>query len=227
MAISNSNFLDGRLGIAGNASNELFRDAIQLQTVGEPRDTLKMNIGIAGVQYSGSHIFDTIKKNRNPLQFPEHVLRQMFRYESVNHYNSTLQLSDKMLADYHLHAHWMESMVVRLRIGTSGLLSLFGKDVIGEHGEIQKLGESAMLAYISLAALARGNRSLALKFKDAASEHLMAACLLQENARRVKTLMEHIEQGPEETFETHYQSLTKLMVASKAYNLMHPCFRFM
>lgn len=226
MALGMSNCLDGRLGVSGSLASELLRDAIQLQTIGEPRDTLKMSIGIGGIQYSGQHIFDLVQKRRNPFEYPEDALQSFFRGESVNKFDSTLDLPGKVVPEYDIHANWLESSIARLRIGSSGLLMLYGKEVTGEHGEIQKLGDASIMNYVSLAALARGNRSWILKFKDAPYERLMAACLMQDNAARVKKLMEHIEQGPEETFETHYQSLTKIMVQSKSYNLVHPLFRF-
>lgn len=226
MVLPMCSYLDGRIGTSGQVTNELFRDAIQLQTLGEPRDTLKMGIGIAGIQYCASHIYDQVKKKRNPFEYPEQALQNLFRGESVNRFNSALALPTKLVDCYDLHANWMESSIARLRIGTSQLLTLFGKEVIREHGEVQKLGEAAICNYISFAALVRGNRSWVLKFKDAPYERLMAACLIRDNSERVLKLMEHIEDGPEETFETHYQSLTKIMLKSESYNLVHPLFRF-
>lgn len=226
MTLNMCNYMDTRISTSGQITNELLRDAIQLQTLGEPRDTLKMTIGVAGIQYCASKIYDLVKKKRNPFDYPEHTLQNLFRGESVNKFNSTLALSTKVVGEYDLHAHWMESSIARLRLGTSELLTLFGKEVIREHGEVQKLGEAAILTYTSFAALVRGNRSWILKFKDAPYERIMAACLIRDNGERVRELMQHIEDGPEETFETQYQSLTKIMLKSQSYNLVHPLFRF-
>lgn len=226
MALTMCNYLDARTSTSGNATNELFRDAIQLQTLGEPRDTLKMAIGVAGIQYCASHIFDMVKKKRNPLEYPEQALQNLFRGESVNRFNSAMALPTKVVTEYDLHANWMESSIQRLRIGTAHLLTLFGKEVIREHGEVVKLGDAAICNYTSFAAMVRGNRSWILRFQDAPYERLMAACLIRDNTERVSKMMEHIEDGPEETFETHYQSLTKIMLKSQSYNLVHPLFRF-
>lgn len=219
-------YLDGRVSVDNQIGNELLRDAIQLQTYGEPRDHLKLMIGVKGLRFCGANMHEIIKKKRNPLMHPEQTIQSLFRGESVDKFNSTLYLPDKVISEYDLHANWLESSVARVRLGSIALLQLFGKEIIHEHGEVQKLGDAATMNYTSLAALTRGNRSWILRNKDAPYERLVAACLMRDNANSVKQMMEHIHDGPEETFETHYQTLSKIMMKSEGYFLVHPLFRF-
>lgn len=53
MAMSLLNYIDGRLTITDHPVNTFVRSAIQLQAVGEPKNTLKLYIGVNGIQYSG------------------------------------------------------------------------------------------------------------------------------------------------------------------------------
>lgn len=53
MAISLLNHIDGRLTITEHPVNTFIRSAIQLQAVSEPKDTIKLYVGVNGIQYSG------------------------------------------------------------------------------------------------------------------------------------------------------------------------------
>lgn len=52
MAMNLLNYIDGRLTVTEHPVNTFIRSAIQLQAVSEPKDTLKLYVGVNGVQYS-------------------------------------------------------------------------------------------------------------------------------------------------------------------------------
>lgn len=52
-AVSLSSFVDTPATVEEHPANEFIRDALQLQTFGEPKDILKLYIGIAGIQHAG------------------------------------------------------------------------------------------------------------------------------------------------------------------------------
>lgn len=56
MTIGLSNFIDTPATLDEHPINQIIRDAVQLQTIGEPKDILKLYIGIAGIQHSGVSI---------------------------------------------------------------------------------------------------------------------------------------------------------------------------
>lgn len=53
MAMNLLNYIDGRLTITDHPVNTFIRNAVQLQVVSEPKDTLKLYVGVNGIQYSG------------------------------------------------------------------------------------------------------------------------------------------------------------------------------
>lgn len=53
MTISLSSFVDTLATLDEHPVNKIIRDAVQLQTFGEPKDILKLYIGLAGIQHSG------------------------------------------------------------------------------------------------------------------------------------------------------------------------------
>lgn len=57
MAMTLLNYIDGRLTITDHVINTFVRSAIQLQAVSEPKDTLKLYVGVNGIQYSGVSVF--------------------------------------------------------------------------------------------------------------------------------------------------------------------------
>lgn len=53
MAMNLSSVIDTPATVEKHPVNHLLRNAIQLQTFGEPKDILKLYIGVAGIQHSG------------------------------------------------------------------------------------------------------------------------------------------------------------------------------
>lgn len=53
MAMSLSGVIDSPATVDEHPINHIIRDAVQLQTFGEPKDILKLYIGVAGIQHSG------------------------------------------------------------------------------------------------------------------------------------------------------------------------------
>lgn len=53
VALNLLGFLDNSATFKGHVIEKYIRNAIQLQSFGEPQDALKLFIGIAGIQYTG------------------------------------------------------------------------------------------------------------------------------------------------------------------------------
>lgn len=53
LALNLSNFVDTPATLEEHPANRLIRDAVQMQTFGEPKDILKLCIGLAGIHHSG------------------------------------------------------------------------------------------------------------------------------------------------------------------------------
>lgn len=46
-------FLDASVTLDEHSLNEIIRDAIQMQTFSEQKDTLRLFVGVSGIQYAG------------------------------------------------------------------------------------------------------------------------------------------------------------------------------
>lgn len=226
MATTLCSYVDARVTIDGEPFNELLRNAIQLQSLGEPRDPLKLYIAVAGLKHCGERMYNMVKQKRNPFMYPERALQNFFRNESNNKFKSDLELHSKVSTDFDAPANWLEQSITRLRIGTSTLMTVFGRDLAKEHSEVQKLSEAAIYNYASFASLARANRSWILRLENAPFERALAGCLIKDNGEKIRSLMQYIEDGPTASFEPLYQNLSKIVVKNKAYFPVHPLTRF-
>lgn len=53
MAMDLSNFIDTPVTLSDHPINHLICNAVQMQTFGEPKDILKLYVGVAGIQFCG------------------------------------------------------------------------------------------------------------------------------------------------------------------------------
>ncbi|XP_031616512.1 complex I assembly factor ACAD9, mitochondrial-like [Contarinia nasturtii] len=226
MALALSNFVEAPVTLDEHPMNNVIRDALQLQTFGEPKDILKLYIGVAGIQHSGDRIFDSVKKKRNPFLHPELALQSFYKEETMDKYESNLNLMENVLAVFDIHARWVEASIQRLRIGSSNLMETYGRNLFTQHQEIQRLSETVTYIYASFASLVRANRSVILRLPHAEFEHTLAGCSCDMNTQKVKELMEHIESGPLHPIDKHYQTIAKQVIKNKSYYPVHPLTRF-
>lgn len=172
------------------------------------------------------HSYEQVKQKRNPLFNPEFALKNFFANESLDKYNSNLTIKESVVTEFDLPVSWLEASIERLRIGTSTLMEVHGRNLPKEHCEIQRLAEAATLNYVSYSSLLRANRSWVLQLPEAADERVIAGCICDANGKRVKQLMQCIEDGPLATFEVYYQHVTKMLIKNKSYFPVHPLTRF-
>lgn len=157
---------------------------------------------------------------------PEYALRSFWKEETMEKFQSTLQLTLHVIPEFDIHANWLEASIQRLRIGANILMTAYGRNLFSEHHEIQRLADTVTHIYASFACLVRANRSWILKLPEASNERLLAGCCCDMNARYIKELMEHIESGPLDPIDKHYQTVAKELMKTKSYFPVHALSRF-
>lgn len=144
----------------------------------------------------------------------------------MDKYESKLELTKNIVGEFDIHAGWLEASIQRLRIGANILMTAHGRNIFGEHQEIQRLAETVTLIYASFACLVRANRSWILRLPQGENERVLAGCCCDTNTKLVKRLMQHIEDGPMDPIDKHYQTIAKQLIKTKSYFPVHPLTRF-
>lgn len=171
-------------------------------------------------------IFDEVKKKRNLFFNPEYALRLFFKEETMDRYESDLRLMENVVSEFDIVAGWLEASIHRLRIGANILMTAHGRNIYSEHQEIQRLAETVTYIFASFACLVRANRSWILKLPEGESERVLAGCSCDTNRKLVEDLMRHIEDGPMDPIDKHYQTIAKQLMKTKSYFPVHPLTRF-
>lgn len=153
-------------------------------------------------------------------------MKNLFKSESITNIHYTLLLREHLVNVFDLPANWLEASIKRIKMSTETLMVAYGRELPQEHNEIQRVGDAAILTYASFASLARANRSWCLKLPDTQHERVTASCVVDTNSKKVLALTQHIEDGPQKTFETFYQRVAKLLIKNKSYFFVHPLTRF-
>lgn len=171
-------------------------------------------------------IFDDVRKKRNPFFNPEYAIKSFWKEETMDKYESNLKLLEHVVSVFDRPAGWLEASIQRLRIGANFLMTAHGRNLLKEHGEIQRLADTVTHIYASFACLVRANRAWILKLPEAEYERILAGCACDINTKHVKELMEKTENGPVEQVERHYQNIAKQLIKTKTYFPVHPLTRF-
>lgn len=153
-------------------------------------------------------------------------MKLLWTQETMDKYESDLNLMQHVVPEFDSHAHWIESSIQRLRVGASMLMEVYGRNLFAQHQEIQRLAETVTHIYASFASMVRANRSWILKLPGTEQERILAGCLCDTSTKHVRDLMEHVESGPLHTIDKHYQTVAKQVIKSKSYFPVHPLTRF-
>lgn len=163
---------------------------------------------------------------RNPFFNPEYAIGRFWKEETMDKYESNLQLMEHVVREFDIVAGWLEASIHRLRIGSSILMETHGRSLFARHNEIQRLAETATYIYASFACLVRANRSWILKLPEGEHERVLAGCCCDMHSKQVKELMQNIEDGPLDPLDEYYQSIAKQIIKNKSYFPVHPLTRF-
>lgn len=72
-------------------------------------------------------------------------MRRLWGDETMDKYKSDLRLIEHVVNEFDKHANWLEASIQRLRIGATNLMSDHGRNLLQQHGDIQRLAETGTL----------------------------------------------------------------------------------
>lgn len=216
--------------IAGEAVSKsepferLLRDGLQLAATGETLNSVKLFIGLMGLNHAGIACNDTIKQVRNPFDHPAFIFNRIFK-QSIQRPKMTLNLK------FHLHpsldpaAYCLEKSILRLKAATEIVLGRHGPEVVEHPVEIEKLSDAATLCYAMLASIARASRSYCIGLRNADQEVMTAGCFALYGMETVLRIATEIDDGEYATNEHNFKKLGEKLIESKGYFLEHPITR--
>lgn len=243
-------YMENSVTVKGHPMEQKIRDVIQLQTIDDPIDSLKLFVGIAGIQYCGvgeltdifpifssdSHnfflplqqrMFEDIKKKRNPLLNPEFIMKLIMNQEStIDKVKLKLDIRKHLHPGLHKSIKWFEESVARLNIGTNILMTEYAKELPQEHCKILRLADASILNYVMMATLARVSRTVCHKFETTEAEQYIAGLVCEEHRTTILHLMKELDCGPQNSFDPYYQKVSKMLLREKEYFTQHPLTRF-
>lgn len=230
--------------ISREKSERYFRDSAQLVTQGESLDSIKMFIGLVGLQHSGVSfelksiflfnkkmylfqldIHETVKKVRNPLMNPGFIFGRVFERRNYENPKLILKLNHSLHPSLDPAAQWLELSILRLQLGTEQLLSRHGPEIVNKQVEIMRLAECGILVYAMFCAVSRASRAYCIGLRHADYEMLIASAFCLDGCEKVKSLIKEIAEGPFLTNDHNYEKIAKQLFKSKGYFLEHPLTR--
>lgn len=224
-ALTGYNFMGPSTLIEGQPIELYLRNSLQLNSNTEALDSLSLLVGYMGLQHSGMHIHEMVKKVRNPLFNPSFIFKRMFEDTNIENPKITLNLA------HHLHqtlfhpAHWLEHSIQRLKIGTETLLSRHGTDILKKQMDVERLSLAAIHTYGIFACLARASRSYCIGLQHSDIELIMAATYSFDAMKLIKSQVTEIHQGSSYVNDLQYQRIAEHLFKFKGYFAPHPLTR--
>lgn len=156
---------------------------------------------------------------------PQYIYNKILKYQSIEHAEPKLDLLEHLHPSFDVATDHLERSIGRLCKGTDIMLANYGKDVMKQHVEILRLGESAIEIYALFCSVARASRSYCIGLRHADHERLIATCLAHTASEKVLQLMTEIEKGSIWAYDTHFDKLAEHLFYCKEYFPEHPLTR--
>ncbi|KAH8250826.1 hypothetical protein KR038_001455 [Drosophila bunnanda] len=208
--------------LSGEATELGLRDAAQLCTQGESLDTLGMFIALTGLQYAGQAMNAGVRKSRNPLFHPGHILGKFLDTNSLDNPKTKMQLAEHVHPSLDAAAQCIEQSVARLRMAVELMFTRHGNAVVERQSEMHRLAEVATTIYAMWASTARASRSYCIGLPLADHELLTATAICSQGKDRVHTLCSEIYGGNFVNNDNNLVRLSKQLTKSKGYFPVHP-----
>lgn len=206
-----------------NAQN--VRDAVQIYAGGETLDTLKLFIGLGGIQHGGNELAEVVERNRNPTQYPEGFFKRMFQARAYDNIKITKNFIHYLHPSLTPAAHMLELCLKRLFIATEIALGRHGRNIVEAQTEVVRLARCATLLYACLATISRASRSYCCGLRYADMEILLANTYTSEAMKEIKSITDDIEVGENLTNDLNHKNISRQLFEAKGYFYENPLVR--
>ncbi|XP_061388076.1 complex I assembly factor ACAD9, mitochondrial-like [Musca vetustissima] len=208
--------------IAGQTTEQFFRNASHLYTQGESVDNLSIFIALAGLQHAGTLMGDNIRKQRNPLYNPGHIFSKFMDRSTIDNPVTKMDCKEHLHPTLEPAALCLEHSVARLQMCVDLLFTRYGSGIVERHNESRRVADMATTIYAMFSSLARASRSYCIGLQHADHEMLTAMAICADGRDKVMTITKEIFNGSYVNNDNNLQRLSRQIVKSKGYFATHP-----
>ncbi|XP_033225550.1 complex I assembly factor ACAD9, mitochondrial [Belonocnema kinseyi] len=183
---------------------------------------LKTYAGLLGIKYAGSFLGDYVKKSRNPLEYPQFVIKKLF---GIVPDFKRLYLEENLHPSYQTHAHYLEEAFGRMDRCTRLLLVRYGAQLMTHEMDVQRLSEMTSLIYVVTALFGRASRAYCIGLRNADYDMKVASAFAYKAWHRIEFLGKEIEHGDYLNGNMYHKEVSQRLYEMKNYCLEHPLER--
>lgn len=209
----------------GSPYAKYVRDSMQFAANTEYLDSVKQYLCLAGLNFAGMSLEETVRKDRNPFHHPSFIFSRMLMEKSIDKPKRTQQLHHYLHPSLEHSGNMLEDSILRVGAAVDILLGRHGSKVVDHTVETAKIADAATACYAMFCVAARASRSYCIGLRNADQEMMMANVICYMNYNKVLRIAKDIDEGEYGTSEHMYKSVGERLIASKGYHFEHPTAR--
>lgn len=163
-----------------------------------------------------------VRKSRNPLFHPGHILGKFLSTNSLENPKTRLMLAENVHPTLEPAAQCIEHSVARLNMAVELMFTRHGNAVVERQHEMQRLSNIATTVYAMWASVARASRSYCIGLSFADHEMLTASAICTQGKDDVMRLASEIFNGNFVNNDNNLLRLSSQVAKSKGYFPVHP-----
>lgn len=163
-----------------------------------------------------------VRKSRNPLYNPGHILGKYLSKSSMENPKTRMQLNEHVHPTLEVAAQCIEHSVARLHMAVDMMFTKHGNAVVEHQNELQRLAEISSTIYAMWASAARASRSYCIGLPLGDHEMLTASAICQHGHEQVLRLATEIFNGSYMNNDNNLLRLSTQVAKSKGYFAVHP-----
>lgn len=163
-----------------------------------------------------------VRKSRNPLYNPGHILGKFLSKNSIENPKTKMQLNEHLHPTLEAAAQCIEHSVARLHMAVETMFTQHGNAVVEQQAELLRLANISSTIYAMWASTARASRSYCIGLPLADHEMLTASTICQQGHEDVLRLATEIFNGSYINNDHNLLRLSKQVARSKGYFAVHP-----
>lgn len=219
--------MGGRACLNSEITQKYFRDFRTMETFDGTIDIANLYISLVGLQHAGHSNNETISKLRFPYQYPEFVLKYIFRTKRQigDKPKLTMKLYEQLHPSLIQSANELEYCVLRLQYAVSVFFGRYGSDVINQQLELMRIADVAVKIYVMTCVLGRSSRSYCIGLPNAETEIKYAATICTTYKKRVQESLNDLIDGFIISGDLHPMKQGRDILHHHGYFLEHPLQR--
>uniref|UniRef100_A0A0A9YYK3 Acyl-CoA dehydrogenase family member 9, mitochondrial n=1 Tax=Lygus hesperus TaxID=30085 RepID=A0A0A9YYK3_LYGHE len=188
---------------------------------------LQLFISLCSIQYAGVSIYEMVRRNRNPLDYPGFVVKRLLSNRRQDNDSPKLELQLYMNLHPSLKdaAEVLEYAVLRLKYAVEVALSRYGSDVVNKQVDLCRFADVATEIFAMTAVLGRASRSYCTGIRFCDQEMLFASAYCLGSLQRIRLKINQVIDGGKISNDTSRLKIGTEIFNQGGYFLEHPLVR--